>query len=120
MPWALGTPEGLPRKTNKAILAITLHKNVTPEEEIPLFSVFVIDGMMLLQKVKADHNTFGDIARTVFAMALKEGGFAQRIDFVFDTYSDLSIKCSKRRLRGENNEPILQSITANQLVRQWR
>lgn len=31
MPWARATPEGLPRETNKAILAITLDKDVTPK-----------------------------------------------------------------------------------------
>lgn len=120
MPWALATPEGLPRKTNKAILATTLHKNVTPEEEMPLNSVSVVDGMMLVQKVKGDQNTFGEIAQTIFAMAMKEGGSGQRIDIVFDKYNDLSIKSSERRLRGEQHGPSLQSITAKQLVRQWR
>ena len=32
LPWALSTPDGLLRKTNKATLATTLQKNVTAEE----------------------------------------------------------------------------------------
>lgn len=120
MPWALATPDGLPRKTNKAILGKGLYKNVTPEEEIPSTSVSVIDGMMLVQKVKGDQNTFGEIAQTLFAMAMNEGGSGQRIDIVFDQYHELSIKNSERTLRGEQHGPSLQSITSNQLVRQWR
>lgn len=120
MPWALATPEGLPRKTNKAILAKALYKDVTPEEEMPLNSASVIDGMMLVQKVKGDQNTFGDIAQTVFAMVMKEGGSSQRIDIVFDQYHELSIKNSERSVRGEQHGSSLQNVTPNQLVRQWR
>ena len=120
MPWALATPTGLPRKTNKAVLATTLRKDVSPEEEMPSVTVSVIDGMMLVQRVTGDHSTFGDIAQTLFTMILKEGVCAQRIDVVFDTYTEISIKSSERRLRGEDKGPVLQSITANHLVRQWR
>ena len=33
LPWALSTPERLLRKTNKAALATTLHKNVAVEKQ---------------------------------------------------------------------------------------
>ena len=35
LPWALATPEGLPRKTNKAALAAQLQKNEHLVQRIP-------------------------------------------------------------------------------------
>ena len=49
LPWALSTPEGLLRKTNKATLATVLQKNVAAEDQYPENSVVVIDGMNLVQ-----------------------------------------------------------------------
>lgn len=48
--------------------------------------------------MKGDHNTFGGTARTVFAVAIKEGILLKGL-MLFDTYSDISIKCSERRLK---------------------
>ena len=43
-----------------------------------------------------------------------------RIDVVFDTYKELSIKNSERLLRGEESGHQLCNITSTQIVRQWR
>ena len=53
-------------------------------------------------------------------MASKEGNQSQRIDVVFDTYKENSIKNSERSVRGEETGHQLQSITSSQIVRQWR
>eukprot|EP00794_Sanderia_malayensis_P011670 gene11670-12878_t len=76
--------------------------------------------MSLVQRVKGDQATFGDIAATVFSMELNEGGQNKRIDVVFDTYREKSIKNSERLLRGKETGHTLQSITGTQIVRQWR
>ena len=47
--WALSTPEGLLRKTNKASLATMLQRNVTIVEQLPENCASVFDGMDLLQ-----------------------------------------------------------------------
>ena len=49
LPWALATPEGFLRKTNKAMLAASLKKSILPVEDIPTNSTMVIDGMSLGQ-----------------------------------------------------------------------
>ena len=46
----------------------------------------MIDGMNLVQRVKGDQVTFGDVATTVLSMDLSEGAESDRIDAVFDTY----------------------------------
>ena len=49
LPWALSTPNGLLRKTNKASLASMLQKNVQVSEEVPVNSAAVNDGMPLVK-----------------------------------------------------------------------
>jgi len=120
LPWALSTPDGLLRKTNKASLASLLQKNVHFSEEVPVNSAAVIDGMSLVQRLKGDQLTFGDVTITVLSMAIKEGVWCNRIDVVFDTYKELSIKNSERQLRGEEPGHQLVNITSTQIVRQWR
>ena len=121
LPWSLSTPDGLLRKTNKSSLATSLQKNVEVAHELPSNSASVVDGMNLVQRIKGDQSTFGDIAVAVLLMALKEGSQSKRIDVVFDTYRDNSIKNSERSVRGEETAGHhLQSITASQIVRQWR
>lgn len=120
LPWALATPEGLMRKTNKAALAAALQKNVLPAETVPNNSATIIDGMLLIQKVPGDQSTFAEVAMFVLAMALKDGITSQRIDIVFDTYRENSIKDSERLARGEDLGMELKNITSSQVVRQWR
>ena len=120
LPWALSSPDGLLRKTNKASLASLLQKNVQASEEVPPNAAAVIDGMSLVQRVKGDQMTFRDVAISVLSMAMKEGVRCNRIDVVFDTYKELSIKNSERQLRGEETGHQLCNITSTQIVRQWR
>jgi len=75
--------------------------------------------MSIIQKVKGDHVNFGEIAQFVLLMALKDGSTSDRIDIVFDTYQDTSIKNCERLARGEELGLKLQDITASQVVRQW-
>lgn len=120
LPWALATSEGLHRKTNKAALASYLQKNVAPADQLPDHSATIKDGMSIIQKVKGDQVNLGGIAQFVLSMALKDGSTSDRIDIVFDTYQDTSIKNCERLARGEELGLKLQDITASQIVRQWR
>ena len=49
LPWALATPEGLYRKTNKAALASYVQTNVAPVDQLPDHSA--IDVISIIQKV---------------------------------------------------------------------
>jgi len=53
LPWALLTPEGLLRKTNKDSLATVLQRNVTTVEKLPEICASGVVGMGLVQRVKA-------------------------------------------------------------------
>ena len=89
-------------------------------EQLPGNSASVIDGMHLVQRVTGDQVTFGDVATTVLSMALREVAESDRIDAVFDTYRDNTIKNCERILRCGEAGHQMQSITGTQLLRQWR
>ena len=98
LPWALSIPDGLLKKTDKASLASQLQKSVQVSEEVPVNSAAVIDAMSLVQRIKGDQLTFGDVAMSVLSMARKEGVLCNRIDVVFDTF-----KNSEWQLQGEES-----------------
>jgi len=100
VPSSLATSNGLPRKTNKAQLGRELEKLVQPTSEIPSPSVYVIDGMALVQKLKvSDQMTFSQIADAALSCVLQERGNSRHIDVVFDVYNEISIKSAQREQR---------------------
>ena len=71
--------------------------------------------------VASSQTSFGSVVSTFFAVALNEGGpQSTRIDIVFDTYREISIKNVERGIRGEVQGVQLAYITATQIIRQWR
>ena len=50
LPWALSTPEGLLRKTNKASLATLLQRNLTTAEQLPENCASVVDVFISMSK----------------------------------------------------------------------
>lgn len=120
LPWPLATPEGHLRKTNKAMLALTLKKDVATAENIPENCATIIDGMHLVHKIKGDQLNFGEIAIDLFSMILKEGTGSDRIDVVFDRYQDLSIKNKERETRSNDSGIKINNITSSHIIRQWK
>ncbi|KAJ8387590.1 hypothetical protein AAFF_G00152860 [Aldrovandia affinis] len=82
LPWALANGDGTLRKTNKAVLARELEKQVLPAETIPGPSATIIDGMSLVQKMKGNDQTFSQRAASALTQILHEGARSQRIDVV--------------------------------------
>ncbi|KAJ8378403.1 hypothetical protein AAFF_G00242910 [Aldrovandia affinis] len=100
LPWALSNGDGTLRKTNKAVLARELEKQVLPAETIPGPFATIIDGMSLVQKMKGNDQTFSQRAASALTQILHEGARSQRIDVVFDVYQEDSIKNAERANRG--------------------
>ena len=121
LPWSLSTPEGTPRKTPEAVLAKQLQKVAALADGLPnnCNPATVIDGMSLVQRVKSDVSTFGDIATAIHNMVCKEAMQSNRIDVVFDTFEQMSIKTVERTNRGEEHGLQLHRIATTELVRQW-
>ena len=61
LPWSLATPERLYVKTSKSKPAEVLEKDVDPCAEEPDASVYILDGMALLQSIKNVPGTVGDL-----------------------------------------------------------
>ena len=112
LPFSLATSSGLPRKTNKAQLGRELERLIEPTTHITSPSVYLIDGMALVQKLKvSDHMTFGQIADAALSRVLQEGGNSKRIDVVFDAYNAISIKPAEREQRGEGESVTFKNLT---------
>ena len=56
--------------------------------------------MALVQKLKVDYLTFGEITDNILSRVLREAEGSDRVDVVFDVYRDISIKSAERELRG--------------------
>ena len=53
---------------------------------------YLIDGMALVQKLKVDYLTFGEIAEKILPRVLREGEGSNRVYAVFDVYRDIPLK----------------------------
>ena len=49
--------------------------------------------------MSGDNRTFGDIAKSIFMIAIQSGNASSKIDIVFDVYKDNSIKTTEREDR---------------------
>ena len=76
--------------------------------------------MTLVQKLKVDYLTFGEIADQILFRVLREGECSNRADVVFDVYRDISIKSAERELRGERDALIFKNLAAGQKVKQFK
>ena len=102
------------QKISKAVLAHHLQKGTGLAEFIPAKSAIVIDGMSLVQKVGQNYGTFGERAAVIHSMVFKEGSHSSRIDIVFSTYRDMSIKNVERNLRGDDQGLQRQNLSEKQ------
>ena len=119
VPWSLANEDGSIRKTNKSVLSREVHKDAKTDS-IPEPSATIIDGMALIQKMKGDQKTFGDVANSILCSALRDGDKSQRIDIVFDIYQEHSIKNQERSRRNSSTAIQYKNIQSQQIVRQWR
>ena len=101
-PWSIATCDGSLRKTNKATLSNNLENMTVQAENVTENSSTIVDAMAIIQKTvgTVNGNTFSDIAKFLFHKILSEGTMSNRIDVIFDTYKDLSIKNIERSRRG--------------------
>ena len=60
------------------------------------------------------------VASSLQTKVLHEGSQSNRIDVVFDTYRDMSIKNTETTMRGEVAGVQMAHISSTQLVKQWR
>ena len=78
--------------------------------------------MALVQKLKVDYLTFGEITDNILSRVLREAEGSDRVDVVFDVYRDISIKSAERdlELRGESDAITFKNLAAGQKVKQFK
>ena len=95
-------------------------------QNVPVVEVFteksacIVDGMSIVQKLDGNQKTFGDIAKTVLKIVIREGDKGDRVDVVFDVYREGSIKDEERVNRGSGSGVKFKSLATGHKVKQWR
>ena len=72
--------------------------------------------MALVQKLKVDYLTFGEIADKILSRVLREGEGSNRVNVVFDMYRNISFKSAERELRGKTDALSFKNLAAGQKV----
>ena len=116
-PWALADTMGGLKKTLK--VSIELEKSTEPWNSQLSHHVSLIDGMAILQKEKVSAITFGQLANKLLQTIIKMSTCAARIDVVFDTYIDNSIKDAERIKRSLSGSIKFRNIKKDHPVKQW-
>ena len=84
------------KKTDKAKFMNDIAQNVPVVEVFTEKSACIVDGMSIVHKLDGNQKTFGDIAKTVLKIVIREGDKSDRVDVVFDVYREGSIKDAER------------------------
>ena len=94
LPWALVNGDCTLRTINKT--ALVRQKHVLPADTILEPSVAMTHGMSLVQKTKANDQTFSQLTESALTHILHERVGIHRIDVVFDVYREDSINNGER------------------------
>ena len=120
IPWALANADRSLRKTDKAKFMHDIAQNVPVVEVFTEKSACIEYGMSIVQKLDGNQKTFGDIAKTVLTIVIREGDQCDRVDVVFDVYREGSIKDAERVNRGSGSGVKFRSLATGHKVKQWR
>ena len=84
-------------KTVKASLLKEPEKNSSAVNVVPCGSTWIVDAMAILQAINVDTTmTYRELAHLVFKTIVRGVGMSSRIDWVVDTYSEISINNAER------------------------
>jgi len=111
-PWSLANGDGTLKKTDKARLGNHIEKEAAKVDPPSDRTATIIDGMGLVQKMNGDNHTFAEMSQRILNYVLNEGKGSSRIDVVFDTYKDSSIKNAERMNRGSAEGIVFKEIRA--------
>ena len=121
VPWSLASADGSLCKTVKSKLLEVLVDGVEPAEDVPPTAARIVDGMAILQSIKNVPATFEELAATIFHIVVPQRTLARRIDFITDTYPEISIKNPEREKRASQGTVRIK-ITGGQqkCPKQWK
>lgn len=87
-------------------------------ERLPSNNALILDGMALIQMMKHIPQTFGKLVEIILGriLSLASNSKSTRVDFVCDTYPDVSIKNMERSSRADGGSTIVRILGADQKV----
>lgn len=116
LPWSIATTSGSLVKTSKSILLQLLEggNTASSNDQPTTRSALIIDGMALIrnQKLSDIPTTFGEFAEAMLKQLCRYFSSHSRVDFVVDTYRDMSIKNLERTSRASGGA-LRQHITGD-------
>ena len=129
VPFAISHKDGSLRKSEKSVLMSILEERVhvylqllVPSEgDVP--RAVMIDGMAFIQKLRSGGAVnFGDLCMWYYRQLVSAFRRCKRVDVVFDTYRDISIKSSERERRGASSHSLGVTIhsPATPVPRRWQ
>ena len=109
--------EGMMKSATKSDLTKELEKHLLTESKKKLFdtmnTVYLVDVMANIRKIRAnakETKTFGEFVHNFLTYVQNVAKRASRIDFVFDSYIDKTIKDSERQKRAKSSAVELSKI----------
>ncbi len=119
-PSPIATVDGKLVKTPKSKLMHVLEGRVEDPaiECIPSNNALILDGMALIQMMKHIPDTFGTLVEVILGriLSLASNSKSARVDFVCDTYPDVSIKNIERNNRASEGSTVVRVLGADQKV----
>ena len=119
-PSPIATVDGKLVKTPKSKLMHVLEGRVEDPaiECIPSNNALILDGMALIQMMKHIPDTFGTLVEVILGriLSLASNSKSARVDFVCDTYPDVSIKNIERNNRASEGSTVVRILGADQKV----
>ena len=107
-------------KTPKAKLLHIIEDRVQDPlaEEFSENNALILDGMALIQSIKHVPETFGDLMESILTRILSSAvnSKSSRVDFVCDTYPDISIKNLERNERVDAGSTVIMILGPRQKI----
>lgn len=119
-PSPIATNDGHLVKTSKAKLMHIIESRVEDAsiEQVPCNNALMIDGMALIQTTKNIPQTFGALVEVVLKriLSLASSLKSTRVDYVCDTYPEISIKDIERSNRASEGSTVIRILGPQQKV----
>lgn len=119
-PWALANADGTLKKTGKASLSTHIEKEAAFVDLPTGPRAVIIDAMGIVQKIHGENCTFGELSGQVFKSILNHSCKSQRVDVVFDVYTERSIKNAERDSRGSRDSLLFHDIKSGHRIKNWK
>ena len=119
-PWALVNADGTLKETAKAKLSSHLEKQAAFVDLPSGPRAAIIDAMGIVQKINRENCTFGEVSEKILKSILNRGCRSQRVDVIFDVYTDHSNKNAERVNRGAKDSLLFRDTEPGHRIKNWK